>query len=212
MIGHARSGGEGASAVEAEAVAVAGQLQAVRTPRILHAAPEQPLAGVSPGQDLGLLGGAEQVRDALLRIVIAQEVGDRRVAAGDPPGHLLRLRVGQAVAAELDGFDHLQQVVAAQEFDLGGRCGVLAVPFGGAGAQFAGDQVGAVQGVGESVGRLSADVCGGLGRAGFGGVRFGDGHEEVLYRLYGWGDGEGDEDGRGSRLRSTSENELGQRE
>ena len=78
------------------------------------------------------------VRDPLLGVVVPDEVGDGGVAACDTAGDLLSLCEIQSRAAELDGLAHLQQVVPAEQVDLGGGRGVRAVTFSCGHAQFRG--------------------------------------------------------------------------
>ncbi len=77
--------------------------------------------------------------------MVADQVGDGGVAAGDATGDRGRLRVVEAGTAVGDGLLDLQQVVAAQQLDLRAGCLVGVVALGGGRAQLGGDQVGALQ-------------------------------------------------------------------
>ncbi|MGI5202392.1 hypothetical protein ACQEU6_12580 [Spirillospora sp. CA-108201] len=67
------------------------------------------------------------------------DVSPRAIRSGD----LGRLRVGQAVAAVLDGLLDLQEIVRAQDLDLVARGPVGAVALGAGRTQLGGDEVGA---------------------------------------------------------------------
>ena len=142
QVAEADAAGERLAAVEDEPVAVARERHEGAAARVLHAAPEESLAAVAARQLVGLLGGAEQGRDPGLRVVVAEQVRDRRVAAGDASRDLRRLRVVQAGAAVRDGLLDLQQVELAEQLDLGAGRRVGAIALGGGGAQLGGGAVG----------------------------------------------------------------------
>jgi hypothetical protein len=80
-----RAGRERAAPIQAEgAVAVLAERDRAAAARVLDAAPEEALLAVAARLGVGLLGRAEQPRDAGLGVVVAEQVGDRRVAARDP--------------------------------------------------------------------------------------------------------------------------------
>ena len=118
LVAEAGAARERAVTVQAEAVAVARERQVGAAARVLDAAPEEALLAVAARQLVGLLGGAEQRRDPGLREVVADQVGDRRVAAGDASGDLRGLGEVEALAAVGDGLLDLQEVELAEQLDL----------------------------------------------------------------------------------------------
>ncbi len=163
LVADARAAGEGAVAVQQEVVTVAGQHEIGSAARVLDTAPEEALLAVAAREGVGLLGRAEELRHPGLGEVVADQVGDRRVAARDAAGDLVGLGQVEPAAAVPDGLLNLQQVVLAQQRDLVAGGAVGAVALGGGGAQLVGHPVGDGQ-------HLGHRLRGGAGRARSGGA------------------------------------------